>query len=292
MKLENSFTVPVPVDQAWQVLQDVERIAPCMPGATLDTVDGDAFTGRVKVKVGPIMLTYSGKATFADKDDTAHAMRIEASGKETRGSGTAKATVHASLKADGDSTQVVLVTDLAVTGKPAQFGRGVMADVSGKLIDQFAACLAEEVRSGTSADSETASAAPAETTASSSASTSTSEGGLSSAGATPAAPAAPPLPPSGAPQQAAPAPAMPLPATGLVGAGVSGNGSAASSSGSSSAGSSGGSGPRPAVSRPRPQQAEAIDLLGTAGMPVAKRLAPVVAVVVVALVVVRVLRRR
>ena len=150
MKLENSFTVPVAVEQAWQVLQDVERIAPCMPGATLDAVDGDSFTGRVKVKVGPIMLTYAGKATFADKDEAAHAMTIEASGKETRGSGTAKATVHASMQADGDSTKVLLVTELAVTGKPAQFGRGVMADVSGKLIDQFAKCLGEEVQSGSS----------------------------------------------------------------------------------------------------------------------------------------------
>src|SRR3954468_13461970 len=148
MKLENSFTVPVPVEQAWQVLQDVERIAPCMPGATLDSVDGDSFTGRVKVKVGPIMLTYSGKASFTDKDESAHSMLIEASGKETRGSGTAKATVTARMEADGDSTKVRLSTDLAVTGKPAQFGRGVMADVSGKLIDQFAGCLAREVQSG------------------------------------------------------------------------------------------------------------------------------------------------
>src|SRR4051812_49089769 len=137
MKLENSFTVPVPIEQAWQVLQDVERIAPCMPGATLDSVEGDSFTGRVKAKVGPIMLTYSGKATFADKDASAHSMVIEASGKETRGSGTAKATVEARMQPDGDATQVHLSTDLAVTGKPAQFGRGVMADVSGKLIDQF-----------------------------------------------------------------------------------------------------------------------------------------------------------
>src|ERR1700710_2687946 len=148
MKLENSFTVPVPVDQAWQVLQDVERIAPCMPGATLDSVDGDSFTGRGKGEVGPIMLTYSGKATSADKDETAHSMLIQASGKETRGSGTANATVEARMESAGDSTKVHLTTDLAVTGKPAQFGRGVMADVSGKLINQFANCLAQEVQSG------------------------------------------------------------------------------------------------------------------------------------------------
>ena len=292
MKLENSFTVPVPVEQAWQVLQDVERIAPCMPGATLDTVDGDAFTGRVKVKVGPIMLTYSGKATFADKDEAAHAMRIEASGKETRGSGTAKATVQASMQADGDSTKVLLVTDLAVTGKPAQFGRGVMADVSGKLIDQFAACLAEEVRSGSGGETP----APAETATSASAPPAASEApAVSSVGATPAAPAAPPLPPAGAPQQAAPAPATPLPATGLAAAGLAGNTTSVNGSvASPSAGGTGSSsaGPRPAVAKPRPQQAEAIDLLGTAGMPVAKRLLPVVAAVAAVIVLVRLLRRR
>ncbi len=282
MKLENSFTVPVPVEQAWQVLQDVERIAPCMPGATLDSVDGDSFAGRVKVKVGPIMLTYSGKATFQDKDEASHSMTIDASGKETRGSGTAKATVKASLQADGDSTKVLLTTDLAVTGKPAQFGRGVMADVSGKLIDQFAACLASEVESGESAETppeQAASAAPAPAATESAAT-------VSSIGATSATPAAPPLPPSGAPQQAAPAPAMPLPATGLSSVGSSGAAGVASANGSAGTPAAA---PKP---RPRPQQAEAIDLLGTAGMPVAKRLAPVVAGVVAVAFLIRFLRRR
>jgi carbon monoxide dehydrogenase subunit G len=285
MKLENSFTVPVPVDQAWQVLQDVERIAPCMPGATLDTVDGNSFTGRVKVKVGPIMLTYSGKATFADKDEAAHAMTIEASGKETRGSGTAMATVQASMQADGDSTKVLLVTDLAVTGKPAQFGRGVMADVSGKLINQFAKCLGEEVQSGSSRAVGTDEAS----TSTPSAESTPTESAVSSVGATPSAPAAPPLPPSGAPQQAAPAPATPLPAAGLATAASSAPSAPSSNGVAPAAASSSGS---PAPSRPRPQQAEAIDLLGTAGMPVAKRLAPIAAGVVAAVVLVRLLRRR
>src|SRR3954452_20737357 len=194
MKLENSFPVPVPVDQAWQVLQDVERIAPCMPGATLDSVEGDSFQGRVKVKVGPIMLTYSGKATFAQKDESAHSMLIEASGKETRGSGTAKATVQAQMQAEGDSTKVVLSTDLAVTGKPAQFGRGVMADVSGKLINQFANCLAQEVQSGSlgagadaGGDATTGSEAGS---AAEPAATSAPEGTVSSAAATADTPAA------------------------------------------------------------------------------------------------------
>jgi carbon monoxide dehydrogenase subunit G len=289
MKLENSFTVPVPVDQAWAVLQDVERIAPCMPGATLDSVEGDSFTGRVKVKVGPIMLTYSGKASFLDKDQSAHSMTIEASGKETRGSGTAKATVQASMQADGDSTKVLLTTDLAVTGKPAQFGRGVMADVSGKLINQFASCLAEEVGSGSAAQP-VASGAPAETPAASTA----PEPAVSSAAATAEAPAAPPLAPAGAPQQAAPAPATPLPAAGLdpstAGAGISVDGAAPSSAVAATAPTP--AAPAAAPARPRPQQAEAIDLLGTAGLPVAKRLAPVVAGLVAVVVLIRVLRRR
>ena len=149
MKLENRFTVPVPVDEAWKVLLDVERIAPCMPGATLTSVDGDRFEGTVKVKVGPINLTYGGKASFVSKDDTNHVVVIDGSGKETRGTGTAKALITCRLIASGDSTDVEVDTDLNVTGKPAQFGRGVLADVSGKLVDRFAACLSEEIGAGT-----------------------------------------------------------------------------------------------------------------------------------------------
>jgi carbon monoxide dehydrogenase subunit G len=146
MKLENEFTVPAPVDEAWKVLLDVERVAPCMPGATLLTVDGDEFTGTVKVKVGPIQVTYKGHARFAERDESAHRAVIEASGKEARGSGTASAAVTAVLTSAGPSTTKVHVeTDLNVTGRPAQFGRGVMAEVAGKLIDQFANCLADEL---------------------------------------------------------------------------------------------------------------------------------------------------
>ncbi len=148
MKLENRFTVPVPVDEAWQVLLDVERIAPCMPGATLTKVEGDRFEGTVKVKVGPINLTYGGKASFVSKDQVTHVAVIEGSGKETRGTGTAKALITCRLLSNGDTTDVEVDTDLNVTGKPAQFGRGVLADVSGKLVGQFAACLADEIRSG------------------------------------------------------------------------------------------------------------------------------------------------
>jgi len=149
MKLENRFTVPVPVEEAWKVLLDVERIAPCMPGATLTKFDGDHFEGTVKVKVGPINLTYGGKAAFVSKDDATHVAVIDGSGKETRGTGTAKALITCRLIGKGDTTEVEVDTDLNVTGKPAQFGRGVLADVSGKLVDQFAACLADEIRAGT-----------------------------------------------------------------------------------------------------------------------------------------------
>jgi carbon monoxide dehydrogenase subunit G len=146
MKLEHEFTVPTSVDEAWKVLLDVERVAPCMPGATLLTVDGDDFTGTVKVKVGPIQVTYKGAAKFAERDETTHRAVIEASGKEARGSGTAAATVTAQLTASGDSkTTVSVETDLNVTGRPAQFGRGVMEEVAGKLIGQFANCLADEL---------------------------------------------------------------------------------------------------------------------------------------------------
>ena len=151
MQLEHSFTVPVGVDQAWQVLLDVERIAPCMPGASVDSVDGDEFTGTVKVKLGPINLTYKGKASFVEKDEAAHRAVIDARGKDARGNGTASATVTTSLHADGTSTRVEVVTELDVTGKPAQFGRGVMVDVGNKLIGQFADCLAATLGAGSEA---------------------------------------------------------------------------------------------------------------------------------------------
>jgi carbon monoxide dehydrogenase subunit G len=172
MKLEHSFTAPVGVDEAWRVLLDIERIAPCMPGAALTSVDGDDFTGTVKVKVGPISLTYKGKASFVEKDEAAHRAVIDAQGKDARGNGTAAAKVAATLRPDGASTRVDVVTDLNVTGKPAQFGRGVMADVGNKLIGQFADCLAGQLASGgdaadgaddlAAADNPSASSAPRE----------------------------------------------------------------------------------------------------------------------------------
>jgi carbon monoxide dehydrogenase subunit G len=143
MDLQTSFVVPADIDTAWRTLLDVEAIAPCMPGATLETVDGDSFTGSVKVKLGPVNMTYGGKARFVEKDEAAHRAVIEGTGKETRGSGTASALVTAQLIAEApDRTRVEVNTDLTVTGKPAQFGRGVMQDVAGRIIDQFSANLA------------------------------------------------------------------------------------------------------------------------------------------------------
>jgi uncharacterized protein len=148
MRLDHEFTVPVPAAQAWPVLLDIDRIAPCMPGATVTKIDGDDFEGTVKVKVGPITVTYGGTASFLEKDEAQRIAVIEARGKETRGSGTATARVTAQLFEDSaDSTRVAVTTDLSITGKPAQFGRGVMVDVGNKLLNRFADCLAGELGS-------------------------------------------------------------------------------------------------------------------------------------------------
>ena len=159
MELLNEFRVPVSVDQTWKVLTDVERVAPCIPGAQLLSVDGDDFTGAVKVKVGPITVSYKGDATFQEKDEAAQRVVIRANGKETRGSGTAAALVTAQLREDTGGTNVAITTDLTISGKAAQFGRGVLADVAGNLIAQFAKRLEADMLGGASAPaSETSSA--------------------------------------------------------------------------------------------------------------------------------------
>jgi carbon monoxide dehydrogenase subunit G len=248
VKLENSFTVPVAADVAWQVLLDVERIAPCMPGATLTGREGDNFNGKVKVKVGPVSLTYGGTATFASLDEANHVAVIEATGKETRGSGTAKAMITARMKEQDGSTTVDVETDLTITGKPAQFGRGVMAEISGKLITQFADCLAAEI-AGDGDDAPAAAAAAATET--------------------PAANPPADHPPADNPMAAKPAPEV-----------AASNGASRDAADSAPSTAKRAQPPLRPVAAPaaRPTP-EAIDLLGTAGMPMLKRIGPVVAVI-------------
>jgi carbon monoxide dehydrogenase subunit G len=160
MELTNEFRVGVPVERAWSTLTDVRLIAPCMPGAELREVEGDEYRGVVKVKVGPITAEYRGKATFLEKDETAHKAVLRAEGRETRGQGNASATITADLTPEGDETNVKVVTDLQITGRVAQFGRGVLADVSSKLLGQFVECLESTVLTGgtTGASAESSSA--------------------------------------------------------------------------------------------------------------------------------------
>lgn len=139
MQLENKFTIAAPIEEAWAALNNPETVAPCFPGATLTEYEDDSFTGTVKVKLGPISLTYKGKGTYVERDDANHKVVIDATGRDSRGNGTAAAKVTGSMVAQGpDKTEVTMVTDLSITGRPAQFGRGVISDVSEKIIGQFA----------------------------------------------------------------------------------------------------------------------------------------------------------
>jgi uncharacterized protein len=268
MELDHSFTVPVPPDQAWNVLLDVEKIAPCMPGAQVDTVDGDDVAGRLKVKVGPVSLTYKGTATFKDRDTADRSILVEASGKELRGSGTASATVRAALSPEDGTdsgTLVTLHTTLNVTGRPAQFGRGVIAEVGSRLIDKFADNLAKELANGgvaapSAPEAETASApAPADSASSGSpgATSATAEatapeavGGAGSAGEAVSAPTSAPA----SEAAAAPAPSVTAPAAAAPAAA-----------------------PRPVTSAPAsaPDQEDSLNLLSLVGPVIIKRLAPV-----------------
>ena len=147
MELKNDFHVSVPIDVAWAVLTDLERIAPCMPGAELQEVEGDEYRGIVKVKVGPISAQYKGSARFIEKDDDHHRAVLLAEGRDTRGQGNASATVTAIATPEKDGTTVSIVTELSITGKVAQFGRSVMGDVSVKMLGQFADRLEADVLS-------------------------------------------------------------------------------------------------------------------------------------------------
>jgi carbon monoxide dehydrogenase subunit G len=146
MELTHTFTVPATLERTWEALGDIEAVAGCFPGAVVTSVDGDTFHGSCKVKLGPIALVYNGSGTFVERDEAGRTMRIEARGKDKRGNGTAGADVIATLTDTGEgTTEVEVLTELNITGKPAQFGRGVMQDVSDKLLGQFVACLKEQV---------------------------------------------------------------------------------------------------------------------------------------------------
>ncbi len=252
MQLEHSFTVPVGVDDAWTVLLDIEKIAPCMPGAVIDSVDGDDFTGTVKVKLGPIGLTYKGKASFIEKDVEAHRAVIDARGRDSRGNGTANAKVVATLTEEGSSTVVHVTTDLDITGKPAQFGRGVMVDVGNKLIGQFADCLAGKLAAG--GDAAADDAIPAE--------------------------------PPDADAAAAESAAEPLAAE--TAETVDATGTEQPAAATVSAAAAAPASPRPTPSA-RPSEVEPINLIESAGPAIAKRLAPVA---IAAVLLFFVLRRR
>jgi uncharacterized protein len=161
MELNNEFHVSVPIDVAWAVLTDLERVAPCMPGAELQEVEGDEYRGIVKVKVGPITAQYKGIAKFVEKDDDQHRAVLLAEGRDTRGQGNASATVTAVAIPDDDGTTVSIVTELTITGKVAQFGRSVMADVSAKMLGEFADRLEADVLSQGSAAQPAPAPAPA-----------------------------------------------------------------------------------------------------------------------------------
>ncbi|MBS43936.1 MAG: carbon monoxide dehydrogenase [Nocardioides sp.] len=149
MELTHTFTVPTSVEDTWAHFQDIAAVAECFPGAVVESVEGDTFTGSVKVKLGPIALTYKGSGTFVDKNESDHVFTVEAKGKDKRGNGTAGADVVLSMsEAAGGATDVKVVTELAITGKPAQFGRGVMQDVSDKLLGQFVSCLEQRLSAG------------------------------------------------------------------------------------------------------------------------------------------------
>jgi carbon monoxide dehydrogenase subunit G len=257
MRLDHEFTVPVPAAQAWPVLLDIGRIAPCMPGATITKVEGDDFEGTVKVKVGPITVTYGGTASFLEKDEAKRIAVIEARGKETRGSGTANARITAQLfDDDAASTKVAVTTDLSITGKPAQFGRGVMNDVGNKLLGRFADCLAGEIAGTSTAATPAPSAAGAQPASTGSGGSAQSQVETAGSGA---------------------------PASAKVDAGA-GNPDSAAATESRSA-------PASVLDAP-PREAEAIDLVEAIGGAVAKRVIPVLAALALAAVVFEVLRRR
>ncbi|MET7989373.1 SRPBCC family protein [Amycolatopsis sp. NPDC005232] len=260
MRLDHEFTVPAPLEEVWQAVIDPERVAPCMPGAALTKVEGDSFTGTVKVKLGPISLLYKGSGEFLEKDEAARKVVIKASGKDSRGGGTAAATVTVTLSSVDGGTHGAVASDIAITGRPAQFGRGLISEVGGKLLDTFAGNLADSLRTDSGASAGAAGSAAA----------SAGSGSVSTAPAAAAAPAAEAAAKGDLAEQSA--------------ADTAEAGSPASKPQLRSVPSGGSTG-----------ETEPIDLLDYAGQSVAKRLIPVAAgaaVLFVVFMIIRVLRRR
>lgn len=323
MRLEHEFSVPAPPDVVWAAVIDPERVAPCMPGATLTAVDGAEFSGGVKVKLGPVSLMYKGSGEFLETDEQARKVVIKASGKDSRGNGTAAATVTVTLTEDGAGTKGTVVTDLTVTGKPAQFGRGMIVEVSGKLLDTFANCLAGKL--GTDGTAANGTAAAAETKAAEPKAEAKPAAGQSANGRpakSPTKPAAdepdvvddgaeeppPPAKPKPATRRRAPAKAAQK-STSAVSADVTDGAVAEDGPPSTDLGTEVASTPRlqlveeeqpPAAPAPKsaPRQVnissetEAIDLMDYAGPTVAKRVIPAALGLLVIFVVIRLLRRR
>lgn len=271
MKLENEFTVPVDIDTVFDALNDPEKVTPCFPGATLDSRDGDDFTGTVKVKLGPISMTYKGKGTFVERDRTNHKVVVDAQGRDSRGNGTASAKATLTMTDEGGKTKVNVLTEMQVTGKPAQFGRGVMSDVGDKILGQFASCLADEFGTSSSGGTGAASVSATDTGATGGNGTGpTPTESISSVGgdAPVSAPAAPT--PVSAGSGAPAAAAMP---TTVAEAAKGDTGAKPGASVGSSATAAGEAAAQP--SQPRRQQVEAIDLLDSSRDAVLKRLVPV-----------------
>ncbi len=185
MEIANEFTVDAPIDVAWTTLTDIPFIAPCMPGATLEGEEDGVFSGNVKIKVGPVTAQYKGTATFVEKDDDARRAVIDGKGRDSRGAGNANALITAQMHDEGERTRVEIVTDLKVSGKVAQFGRGVMQDVSEKLLGQFADCLEGKMAALQETPAETPQDAPPPVP---------EDAGATAAAETPPAEAAPPEP--------------------------------------------------------------------------------------------------
>ncbi|TQJ23194.1 carbon monoxide dehydrogenase subunit G [Micromonospora sp. A202] len=268
MKITNEFAVAVPIDEAWAVLTDLEGIAPCLPGAQLTGVDGDVYRGRVKVKVGPVISEFAGTARFVEKDDAAYRGVIDAKGRDARSTGNASALVTAHLRPDGDRTLVSVDTDLKISGKLAQFGSGMIKEVSGKLVAQFVANLEAKLAADHSAPAVPAARAESEPVAPSSVAPEALPAASATAVATTprtAAVAPSPIEPSPASSTSVSSPILPsLPSAPAA--------SSASSSASSSAVESPDGSTRVEVAA----EPEALDLLSIAGGSITKRLVPVV----------------